>query len=209
MRRRKVLAGLGSLAAGGAAAMGTGAFSIVSAGRSMNVNAAGDQSAYLGLDPTISPYASLNSNDVMELEFDGSNGQNGSGLNKNANSLFQNVFRIVNNATDSINVVLNGLDTDPGSGGGVDPITVYHTANEVDENSPAYTEMSAMNGSPNPLGDESYGADSNLLTLGAGEDAYIHIEFYLSDSDTLSDVKTNVADIPEELSLYAQGHNRS
>ena len=207
MRRRKVLAGLGSLAAGGAAAMGTGAFSIVSASRTMSVNTAGDQSAYLGLDPSISEYASINSNGLMDLEFDGSNGQNGSGLNDEANSLFQNVFRIINNGTNNINVVLTGLDTSTGDGDGVDPITVYWTDSEVDVNSPGYGEMSVMTGSPNPLGDEDYGTSVSLPALNPGDDIYVHLEFYLSDSDTLSDVKTYPAAIPDELSIYAQGYN--
>jgi hypothetical protein len=203
MRRRKVLAGLGSIAAGGAAAMGTGAFSIVSAGRSLSVNTSGDLSAYLGLDPTISEYASINSNGQMELQFDGSNGQNGAGLNDEANSLFQNVFRIINQGTNSINVVLNGLAT----GDPMDPITVYWTDNLVDVNSPGYGEMNVLNGSPNPLGDESYGTSSALPTLAPGDDIYIHLEFYLSDSDTFSDVNTEPGAIPDELSIYAQGYD--
>ncbi|AUV83767.1 hypothetical protein C2R22_20695 [Salinigranum rubrum] len=208
MQRRKYLAALGSLAAGGAAIGGTGAFSIVSASRTLSVNIAGDRQAYLGLDPTISQYASINSDGLMELQFDGSNGQNGNGLNDEANTLFQNVFRIVNNATDSINVVITGLDTSTTDGDGVDPLTVYYTDEMVDENSPGYGEMTVMTGSPNPLGDETYGTSSALLELGEGEDAYIHLEFYLSDSSTLSDVKTYPAAIPNELGLYAQGYNR-
>jgi hypothetical protein len=49
MRRRKLLAGIGSLAAGGAALMGTGAFTQVSARRGVKVNLAGDTNALLGL----------------------------------------------------------------------------------------------------------------------------------------------------------------
>ncbi|MBV0900915.1 hypothetical protein [Haloarcula salina] len=199
---------MGSLAAGSAAAMGTGAFSIVSAGRDMNVNVTGDQQAYLRLDPSISQYGSINSDGQMVLQFNGSNGQNGAGINDEANTLIQNVFRIENQGTNSINVVLTGLDTDAGGdGNGVDPITVYWTDDEVDENSPGYGEMSVMSGSPNPLGDESYGTSTALPVLAPGDDIYVHIEFYLSDSDTLNDVKTNPGDIPEELSIYAQGYN--
>lgn len=144
----------------------------------------------------------------MVLQFNGSNGQNGAGINDEANTLIQNVFRIENQGTNSINVVLTGLDTDAGGdGNGVDPITVYWTDDEVDENSPGYGEMSVMSGSPNPLGDESYGTSTALPVLAPGDDIYVHIEFYLSDSDTLNDVKTNPGDIPEELSIYAQGYN--
>ena len=207
--RRKFLAGLGALATGSAAAMGTGAFSIVSASRSLNVNVSGDRSAYLGLDPSISRYASINSSGQMEIEFDGSNGQSGSGLNDDATSLFQNVFKIINNGTDTINVDLTGLDTSAGGdGNGVDPLTVYWTDSEVDENAPGYGEMNVMEGSPNPLGDENYGTSESLLVLDSGEEAYIHLEFYLSDSNTFNDVKTNPSDIPEDIGFYAQGYNR-
>jgi len=50
MERRKFVVGLGSLAAGGAAAMGTGAVSQFSSGnRSIGVEVVGDQSAYVAL----------------------------------------------------------------------------------------------------------------------------------------------------------------
>ena len=50
MERRKFVVGLGSLAAGGAAAMGTGAVSQFSSGdRSIGVEIVGDQSAYVAL----------------------------------------------------------------------------------------------------------------------------------------------------------------
>jgi hypothetical protein len=64
-----------------------------------------------------------------------------------------------------------------------------------------------MTGSPNPLGDEDYGTSVSLPALTPGDDIYVHLEFYLSDSDTLSDVKTYPAAIPDELSIYAQGYN--
>jgi hypothetical protein len=49
MKRRKFLVGMGSLAAGGGAAMGTGAFTSVSANRSVTVQVASDRNAYLAL----------------------------------------------------------------------------------------------------------------------------------------------------------------
>ncbi len=173
----------------------------------MSVDVVGDQQAYLRLDPSISEYGSINSNGQMVLQFDGSNGQNGAGLNDEANTLVQNVFRIENQGTNTINVVLNGLDTSTSDGDGVDPLTVYWTDGEVDENSPGYGEMSVMNGSPNPLGDETWGTSTSLPVLAPGDDIYVHLEFYLSSSDTLSDVKTVPGQIPEELSIYAQGYN--
>jgi hypothetical protein len=50
MQRRKFVVGLGSLAAGGAAAMGTGAFSQFNSGdRTIEVETVGDASAYIAL----------------------------------------------------------------------------------------------------------------------------------------------------------------
>lgn len=50
MQRRDLLAGLGALAAGGAAAVGTGAFTSTEASRSVNVTVGEDADAYLSLD---------------------------------------------------------------------------------------------------------------------------------------------------------------
>jgi hypothetical protein len=50
-KRRKFLAGLGSLAAGGAAAMGTGAFTLVEADRGLTVNTRYNGDALLGISP--------------------------------------------------------------------------------------------------------------------------------------------------------------
>jgi len=86
--RRKFIAGLGALATGSAAAMGTGAFSSVRAERTISVETAGDVNAYLGLDASgesmLSRLAALLNSSLM-----GSNsGQDGNGLNANADSVF-------------------------------------------------------------------------------------------------------------------------
>jgi hypothetical protein len=60
MQRRKLLAGLGSLAAGGAAVMGTGAFANQEAVRSTKVEVQNDQNAAIQLTP-IGDYASIGS----------------------------------------------------------------------------------------------------------------------------------------------------
>ncbi|SFG99954.1 hypothetical protein SAMN04488063_3533 [Halopelagius inordinatus] len=97
MQRRKYLATIGSLAAGGAAAMGTGAFSQTSATRSVSVSAAGDAAANLKL--TGSKYASYNGNGVLEIEFDG--------LNANADIEITDVFGIKNQGTDPVGIFID------------------------------------------------------------------------------------------------------
>lgn len=102
MQRRKFVIGLGSLAAGTAAAMGTGAFSSVDADRSMTVNVVGDQAAYLKLEGQ-SPYASQGTDGTLDIDF-GPNGQGGQGLNNNADSEFTDVFQIQNQGTKEVKV---------------------------------------------------------------------------------------------------------
>ena len=104
MDRRKFVIGMGSLAAGGAAAMGTGAFASVEATRSVNVNVAGDGSAYLGLIDT-SPYAETNGKQ-MQLNFAG-NGDGGSGINADSVSTFDGVFKMVNNGPNELDITID------------------------------------------------------------------------------------------------------
>ncbi|QSG10747.1 DUF1102 family [Halapricum desulfuricans] len=212
-KRRKFLLGMGSLAAGGAAAIGSGAFSTMSADRSMSVNVADDHKAYLGLDPSISEYASLQSDGSMALEFDGSNGQKGAGLNPDANTKFHNVFKVVNNGTNPVNILLTGLDTSDKDGDGVDPIAIFFTYEELTNHVVGYDAYGDSNrnddllwGSPNPLKGAGDWAPSGdwYMQLNPGDEAYVHMEFYLKDS--YPDSSVGVKDeIPSEISLTAQG----
>ena len=104
MERRKFVVGLGSLAAGGAAAMGTGAFASVEATRSVNVNVAGDQSAYLGLNQT-SPYAQVNGKQLV-LNFNDNNNK-GDGVNADAVTTFDGVFKMTNNGPNDLDITID------------------------------------------------------------------------------------------------------
>ncbi|MDT3434842.1 hypothetical protein [Haloarcula sp. 1CSR25-25] len=104
MQRRKFLVGMGSLAAGSAAAMGTGAFASVEATRTVNVNVAGDQSAYLGLDGT-SPYAQVKGKQLV-LNFD-DNGEGGKGVNADAVTTFDGVFQMTNNGPNELDITVD------------------------------------------------------------------------------------------------------
>ncbi|WP_121304836.1 DUF1102 domain-containing protein [Haloarcula quadrata] len=104
MQRRKFLVGMGSLAAGSAAAMGTGAFASVEATRTVGVNVAGDKSAYLGLTET-SPYAEHNGKQLV-LDFsDNNNG--GSGINADSVTTFDGVFRMTNNGPNDLDITID------------------------------------------------------------------------------------------------------
>ena len=118
MDRRKFLIGTGSIAVGGAAVMGSGAFSTAQGDRDMEVSTKNDPSAYLGLIPS-SDFASL-SGGKLELEFDQ--------LNRDMLTEFNNVFEIQNNGTNNIRVFIDHTDvpdelnftaypSEPGCGG--------------------------------------------------------------------------------------------
>ncbi len=100
---------MGSLVAGGAAAMGTGAFASVEATRSVNVSVVGDESAYLGLEDT-SPYAKLSGKQLV-LDF-GENNDGGDGINADSVTTFDGVFRMENNGPNDLDITIDksGLD---------------------------------------------------------------------------------------------------
>jgi hypothetical protein len=99
MQRRKYLAALGSLAAGGAAIGGTGAFTSSLNERSVKVDVVGDPNGYLGITPT-DERASLQ-NGQLYLNFSGSlNGA--TGLNPNSRTAFHDLFEIRNQGSNRV-----------------------------------------------------------------------------------------------------------
>ncbi|OYR46020.1 DUF1102 domain-containing protein [Halorubrum sp. Ea8] len=120
MERRKFVIGLGSLAAGGAAATGTGAFTTASVDRGANIRVSNDDTdAKLGFSTKVgyggntggaarSEYARVNGG-VLEIDFTGSDasGLEDSGMNPDSDYHFDKVFRIVNQGQKE---VLVGID---------------------------------------------------------------------------------------------------
>ena len=112
MERRKFVIGLGSLAAGGAAATGTGAFTQTTTERQAEVKVVNDNDAILGLGP--SSVSSSNNSEIFNnqqqgggsgdpqiygLELNGNYAGDGSGLTYNSEIWFDNVFEIKNQST--------------------------------------------------------------------------------------------------------------
>jgi hypothetical protein len=100
VKRRKMLLGLGSLAAGGAAAMGTGAFTSVAADRDVEIATRGDASAYLQIEAMDTP----NGNKYVVEDSNGEVGLKFTGVNKNADSKFANLLKITNQGTQDVYV---------------------------------------------------------------------------------------------------------
>jgi hypothetical protein len=118
MNRRKFLAGIGSLAAASATAMGTGAFTSVDAERSVSVAVASDENAFLGLDTL----DSSNSDEFVSLD-GGTLGidisettAGGTGVNMNARTAFDDMFQITNQGTQqaAVYIVYDPDDGQPG-----------------------------------------------------------------------------------------------
>jgi len=104
--RRKFIAGLGILATGSAAAIGTGAFTSVEAERGVSVNTAGDANACLEFSSD-NEFVTNNNGDELTIDLGGpSNGEGGRGFSQNAASVVPEVFAITNQGQDDIELSL-------------------------------------------------------------------------------------------------------
>ncbi|WP_229110566.1 hypothetical protein [Halapricum desulfuricans] len=106
--RRKFLLGMGSLAAGGAAAIGSGAFSSMAATRSVAIDVASDSNAQIGLVAGDVSDISEKSNGEIELSLTG----DGAGEGVNTNSVYKwgtgddnYAFALVNNDDSAYEII--------------------------------------------------------------------------------------------------------
>ena len=118
MKRRKLLLGVGGLA-GGAGAVGSGAFSSVRARRDVSVSVAPDASAFLTLRPSTGPNGEFAAADGNELGLSFTDTETGGeGLGTDSTYEFDDVFEIQNRGTQSVYVwatpQFDGSAFDPG-----------------------------------------------------------------------------------------------
>ncbi|CAJ51726.2 hypothetical protein [Haloquadratum walsbyi] len=111
MQRRKLIAGIGSVAAGAAAVTGTGALTSVNAERSIAVDVADDSDAFLAITPQRtsngSEYASTSDG---EIKFDFTETSvGGGGLNRNAETIIRDILQVRNQGTQDLIVGVTGL----------------------------------------------------------------------------------------------------
>ena len=107
MRRRKLMIGLGALTAGGSAAFGTEAFTSVEAQRNVDVTVAGDQNAFVAIEPLSGDNARKyvdDSGTAVKLELDGNSGGTGNGVSQNAITQIEDLFRVVNQGSQPSSV---------------------------------------------------------------------------------------------------------
>ncbi|WP_178916364.1 DUF1102 domain-containing protein [Natronomonas gomsonensis] len=132
MKRRSILMGMGGIAAGSSALVGSGAFTSVSANRNVAVAVVDDPNALLGLGGCEgSPngqYARIQDNGAMAIDLSESNNQiDGEGVNPDALTKIRDVFQIKNQGTQETAV---WIDVDPVE----DRVEFYLHEQELDEN---------------------------------------------------------------------------
>lgn len=184
MNRRNVLVGLGTIVAGGGAALGTGAFSSVSADRTVSIQVSDDTDALLAIEVNEN-YAG--DNDVAEIDL--TEFTEAEGLNINATTTFDGMVAITNQGTN--NVGITGLSdseitiSDDGNDVTLD-FTVNDNHAEIDESNfedggPAHTNISG----------EDLSGDDNNLASGAEEsvvyDVTITTDGDISDGESVSE----------------------
>jgi hypothetical protein len=124
MHRRKFMAGLGSIVAGTAAAIGTGAFegAYVNGDRALTLGVVNDSNAYLQLIDT-SPHASYrtisggweNGSEELQVVVDR--------LNPNADTRLDDVFRVRNTTGEDITLLID--DSPDWNGGYEDTLQIW------------------------------------------------------------------------------------
>jgi hypothetical protein len=106
MKRRTLLLGMGSLAASGAVALGTGSVSSVRAERNITGRVAGDGRAYLEFRAgDANGFAVENLDGEMRLAFN-NDPSGGNGLNRDSVSSFDDAFRLNNTGTEDLRVFI-------------------------------------------------------------------------------------------------------
>ncbi|QRV13594.1 hypothetical protein JMJ58_11540 [Haloterrigena salifodinae] len=118
MERRNFVLSIGTLAAGGGLALGTGAFSSVQAERDVAVTVSEDASAYLGIQPGDGPngnYVDTTDSDALAINLTGDNDNvgdgiaGGQGLNANAVTGIEDIFQIQNQGTQEVELRVTPL----------------------------------------------------------------------------------------------------
>jgi len=114
MQRRKFLVGIGSLAAGGAAATGTGAFSFAQTDRDISLEVVPDRAAYFTFEQgnENGEYADVNADGKLVLNIDDNADVGGGGLNPDSVYLFDDIARIRNQGNQEIEVSVPDTTSD-------------------------------------------------------------------------------------------------
>jgi hypothetical protein len=104
MKRRNILVTIGSIAAGGATFVGTGAVSSMEAERNVTARVVGDKSAYVAIkEGADHGFAAENTDGEFRVGFN-NDPDGGDGLNPDSVNTFDDVFRIRNTGPEDLRV---------------------------------------------------------------------------------------------------------
>jgi hypothetical protein len=201
MNRRKFLIGTGSLAAGSAAAMGTGAFTSVSANRTVNIDLADDSSAFLKLEPGNSGLISDTEQGTLEIDITDTEA-GGQGANMNAvttigdpnNPEDEHAYKVVNQGTQSVmfkqNYYFTETDWIEGNGNGQSHINFEVLANSSESFAADFPAQGPNRDSSvgNPEG-SSFGSNSGGFRFNVGEEYYVVITIDTTGANASQDDK--------------------
>jgi hypothetical protein len=205
MDRRKFIATVGSLAAGGAAVTGTGAFTSVSANRDVSVEVADDTDALLSFTTAnAGPNSQYVKTDGGTLSIDISDSNDkiaggGEGINQNATTIIRDMFDIRNQGTQA---VFAYVEDSPDNFG-------------LFADYPAHAEPDApaqpSSGPSEPttgLGEGKSGQDAISIDGGGNVGASIPERIYLEPGEALREVGTfffgsNLQDVDGNITLKA------
>lgn len=171
MERRKFVIGLGALASGTAAAVGTGAFTSASAERSASVTTAGDKSALLGLEANEDysgdqdVYVGTSDYDTIELTFED--------VNRNATTRFDDLIKVTNNGTDNVQIRVSNDFGASGVHAGEEQDVIYGSGYGSDG------PMDIQYNGDSIVGGNNNQVDTNLV-LEPGDSATLDVEIDIS-----------------------------
>jgi hypothetical protein len=194
LNRRNTLIGLGTIVAGGGAALGTGAFSTVEAGRDVEVGVAEDSDALLGLVAGDSDF--VNDDDgVLEIEL--------SNANLDAVTTLEDAFIIDNNSDEA---------TDEGAG---QEMTVWAEITDFGDNVSNGEAENAirdglrfvpqLNDGKDILGTENNQGDERSIEAGGSETIDIVIDTTATDGNEPIDWDED--NLINRITFHAEGEN--
>ena len=166
LTRRNALIGLGTVAAGAGVIGGSGAFTSVTAERTVSVETAGDAQAALQLIPAEDSSGNTTDNasdyvdaseDTIALDLTGTD-NGATGLNQNAKTTLENLISVLNNGTQEVTSLTLELTSD--SSDINDDDTFQFTAQEKVQGG------SDLSGIPN--GEDILSGSNLNTTIGAG-----------------------------------------
>ncbi len=102
MQRRELVFGLGAATVGGTTILGSGAYTSVDVERSVSIDVAADTDALLALVPTTEYATTRNGEFVLDLSPANPTSTGGQGVNANAKTIINTVFKVENRGTQTV-----------------------------------------------------------------------------------------------------------